>query len=185
MASLETTQIAPLTLWEDGSIRIGSSRVTLDSVVREFTGGATAEQIQDDFPTLSLREIYGAIAYYLDHEDRVEEYLQRRDEEAVQVRRETEDRPRSDMLRRRIRERFMQAPKGPHVISRRFQPADRIAEQITPTPTGLTKPQSGPFRAGPSFRLIPWVFTHGYSRFAPSGQPAAAGNLAEEMYKFR
>ena len=106
MASLETTQIAPLTLWEDGSIRIGSSRVTLDSVVREFTGGATAEQIQDDFPTLSLREIYGAIAYYLDHEDRVEEYLQRRDEEAVQVRRETEDRPRSDALRRRIRERY-------------------------------------------------------------------------------
>jgi len=79
--------------------------VTLDSVVREFTSGATVEQIQDDFPTLSLREIYGAIAYYLDHEDRVEEYLQRRDEEAVQVRRETEDRPRSDALRRRIRER--------------------------------------------------------------------------------
>ena len=105
MASLETTQVAPLTLWEDGSIRVGSSRVTLDSVVREFTSGATVEQIQDDFPTLSLREIYGAIAYYLDHEDRVEEYLQRRDEEAVQVRRETEDRPRSDALRRRIRER--------------------------------------------------------------------------------
>jgi len=95
-----------LTLWEDGSIRVGSSRVTLDSVVREFTSGATVEQIQDDFPTLSLREIYGAIAYYLDHEDRVEEYLQRRDEEAVQVRRETEDRPRSDALRRRIRERY-------------------------------------------------------------------------------
>ena len=106
MASLETTQIAPLTLWEDGSIRVGSSRVTLDSVVREFTSGATVEQIQDDFPTLSLREIYGAIAYYLDHEDRVEEYLQRRDEEAVQVRRETEDRPRSGALRRRIRERY-------------------------------------------------------------------------------
>ena len=113
MASLETTQTAPLTLWEDGSIRIGSSRVTLDSVVREFTGGATAEQIQDDFPTLSLREIYGAIAYYLEHEDRVEEYLQRRDQEAVQVRRETEDRPRSDALRRRIRERYAELKTKP------------------------------------------------------------------------
>ena len=105
MASLETTQIAPLTLWEDGSIRIGSSRVTLDSVVREFTGGATAEQIQDDFPTLSLREIYGAIFYYLDHADQVQEYLRRRDQEADQIRSETEDRPRIDALRRRIRER--------------------------------------------------------------------------------
>jgi uncharacterized protein (DUF433 family) len=106
MASLDTSQIAPLTLWEDGSIRIGSSRVTLDSVVGEFTGGATAEQIQDDFPTLSLREIYGAIAYYLEHEEQVKEYLRRRDHEAAQVREETEDRPRSDALRRRIRERY-------------------------------------------------------------------------------
>ena len=105
MASLETTQVAPLTLWEDGSIRVGSSRVTLDSVVREFTSGATVEQIQDDFPTLSLREIYGAISYYLGNEDQVEEYLRRRDQEAAQLRSETEDRPRIDALRRRIRER--------------------------------------------------------------------------------
>ena len=105
MASLETTQVAPLTFWEDGSIRIGSSRVPLDSVVHEFTGGATAEQIQDDFPTLSLREIYGAIYYYLGNEDQVEEYLRRRDQEAAQLRSETEDRPRIDVLRRRIRER--------------------------------------------------------------------------------
>lgn len=94
-----------MTFWEDGSIRIGSSRVPLDSVVHEFTGGATAEQIQDDFPTLSLREIYGAISYYLGNEDQVEEYLRRRDQEAAQLRSETEDRPRIDALRRRIRER--------------------------------------------------------------------------------
>jgi hypothetical protein len=73
--------------------------------VHEFTGGATAEQIQDDFPTLSLREIYGAISYYLGNEDQVEEYLRRRDQEAAQLRSETEDRPRIDALRRRIRER--------------------------------------------------------------------------------
>jgi uncharacterized protein (DUF433 family) len=105
MASLETTLIAPLTLWEDGSIRIGSSRVTLDTVLHEFKSGATAEQIQDDFPTLSLREVYGAISYYLEHEDQVEEYLRCRDQEAAQVRAEVEDRPRIDALRRRLRER--------------------------------------------------------------------------------
>ena len=106
MASLETTQIAPLTLWEDGSIRIGRSRVTLDCIVHEFASGSTAEQIQDDFPTLSLREIYGAISYYLDHEDQVEEYLRRRDQEADKIRHEIEDRPRVDALRRRIGERY-------------------------------------------------------------------------------
>jgi len=108
MSALETTQTAPLTLWEDGSIRIGSSRVTLDSVVHEFIQGATAEQIQDDFPSLSLREIYGAISYYLEHEDRVGEYLRRREQEAQRVRAEVEDRPRVEALRRRVRERYAQ-----------------------------------------------------------------------------
>ena len=106
MATLDTTQVAPLTFWEDGSIRIGTSRVPLDSVVREFTAGATAEQIQDDYPTLSVREIYGAISFFLDHESQMEEYLRRRDEEASQVRGASEDRPRIDALRKRIRERY-------------------------------------------------------------------------------
>lgn len=108
MSSLETTQTAPLKLWEDGSIRVGSSRVPLDSIVHEFTRGATAEQIQDDFPSLSLREIYGAISYYLERQGQVEEYLHRRETEAAQVRSQVEDPPRIDALRRRIRERMGQ-----------------------------------------------------------------------------
>jgi uncharacterized protein (DUF433 family) len=108
MRVLETTQTAPLTLWEDGSIRIGSSRVTLDSVVHEFIQGSTAEQIQDDFPSLSLREIYGAISYYLEHEDRISKYLRRREDEAQKVRAEVEDRARGATLRRCVRERYGQ-----------------------------------------------------------------------------
>lgn len=108
MSPLETTHAAPLTLWEDGSIRVGISRVTLDSIVHEFMEGATAEQIQDDFPSLSLREIYGAISYYLENEEHVGEYLQRREDEARKVRVETENRPRSEALRRRVRERYEQ-----------------------------------------------------------------------------
>ena len=104
MAAFDTTQTAPLTFWEDGSIRIGSSRVPLDSVVHEFNTGATAEQIQDDFPSLSLREIYGAISYYLEHQERVEEYLRRREQQAEQVRRAVEDPARADALRQRVHE---------------------------------------------------------------------------------
>ncbi len=108
MKSLETTPTAPLTLWEDGSIRVGSSRVPLDSIVHEFTRGATAEQIQDDFPSLSLREIYGAISYYLERQDQVEEYLRRREEEAAKVRSQMDSPLKFDELRRRIRERIVQ-----------------------------------------------------------------------------
>jgi hypothetical protein len=81
--------------------------VPLDTIVHEFKGGATAEQIQDDFPSLSLREIYGAISYYLERQDQVEEYLRRREEEAANVRSEVEDPPRIDALRRRVRERIV------------------------------------------------------------------------------
>ena len=72
-----------------------------------------AEQIQDDFPSLSLREIYGAISYYLEHEDRVSEYLRRREEEAGRVRAETEDRPRIEALRRRVREQYVELKAKP------------------------------------------------------------------------
>ena len=113
MATLEMMHAAPLKLWDDGSIRVGSSRVTLDSVVHEFTGGATAEQIQDDFPSLSLREIYGAISYYLEHQTQIEDYLHQREQEATRVRAEVEDRPRADALRRRIRERSAQLKPAP------------------------------------------------------------------------
>ena len=87
--------------------------MTLDTVVHQFRSGATAEQIQDDFPTLSLREIYGSISYYLEHEEQVEEYLRRRDEEADRVRREVEDKPSADALRRRIRERYLRLTGKP------------------------------------------------------------------------
>jgi uncharacterized protein (DUF433 family) len=109
VAHFDTTQTAPLTLWDDGSIRIGDSRVPIDTVVHEFESGSTAEQIQDDFPSLSLREIYGTISYYLDHGDRLQEYLLRREQEAAEVRREVEDPARAGAMRRRIREQNAQS----------------------------------------------------------------------------
>jgi uncharacterized protein (DUF433 family) len=65
MPTLDTTQAVPLSLGDDGTIRVTGSRATLDSVVHQCKQGASAEQIQDDFPSLSLRDIYSAIAYYL------------------------------------------------------------------------------------------------------------------------
>ena len=62
-----------------------------------------------------------------------------------------------------------QAPEGPPVSSRRFQPADNVAMRITPTPTGLNGSPAppGPIRF---FCLVSVGCTHGYSRFAPLGQ---------------
>ena len=67
---------------EGGTLRVGNSRVSLDSVVYAFNRGEDARQIQQSFDTLSLAEIHAAIAYYLHHKSDVDEYLERREDES-------------------------------------------------------------------------------------------------------
>lgn len=55
--------------------RIKDTRVALDSVIYQFQQGRSPEAIQDAFPALSLSQVYGAIAFYLDHESEIDEYL--------------------------------------------------------------------------------------------------------------
>ena len=111
MVALETTQAVPLTLGEDGTIRITGSRVTLESVIHQFKNGATAEQIQEDFPSLKLGDIYSAIAYYLRHSAAVEEYLSQQDTAAAETRQEIESHQDTSALRERLRRRRMAAVK--------------------------------------------------------------------------
>ncbi len=105
MRQLTFTQTAPLNQDADGAVRVTGSRITLDTLVAAFKKGATAEQIQDSFPSLSLRQIYGAIFYYLDHQADVEEYLKERQDEADAIRREIESRPEYAEFRERLRQR--------------------------------------------------------------------------------
>lgn len=105
MLELETMQTVPLTRWEDGSVRVAGSRVTLDVIVHNYKQGATAEQIQEDFPTLALRDVYRAIAYYLDHAEAVEAYLCERRRKAAEIRQTLESEFPATALRERIRAR--------------------------------------------------------------------------------
>jgi uncharacterized protein (DUF433 family) len=72
MVALESTQTVPLSAWQDGSIRITGSRVTLDSIIHCYKLGETPEQIADSFPPTPLNDIYSAITYYLTHTEAVE-----------------------------------------------------------------------------------------------------------------
>lgn len=60
---------------ENGVRRVGTSRVMLDSIVAAFEQGHSAEIIQQQYPALSLEEVYGAITYFLSHAAEVKEYL--------------------------------------------------------------------------------------------------------------
>jgi uncharacterized protein (DUF433 family) len=59
----------------DGGLYISGARVSLDSVVIHFQEGASSARIADSFPTLQLWQVYGAINYYLEHEEAVRDYL--------------------------------------------------------------------------------------------------------------
>lgn len=102
---LTFNQTVPLQQDQTGTVRVAGSRVTLDTLVAVFKKGATAEQIQDSFPSLSLRQIYGTIAYYLDHQDDVETYLRDRQAEAEAIRLQIESQPQYKEFREKIRRR--------------------------------------------------------------------------------
>jgi uncharacterized protein (DUF433 family) len=55
--------------------RVAGTRVALDSIVRRFWEGDTPESIVQSFPVLTLEQVYGAIAYYLRHQDSIDSYL--------------------------------------------------------------------------------------------------------------
>jgi uncharacterized protein (DUF433 family) len=69
-------QPVPIQLDRDGVARIGGTRVTLDTITTVFQQGATPEEIAQEFPVVSLTDVYAVIAFYLGHRQEVEAYLE-------------------------------------------------------------------------------------------------------------
>jgi len=90
---LEKNITLPLVVTEQGTIRIKGSRVSLDSIVHHFKLGATAEQIVQSFPSLSLSDVYSSIAYYLTHRQEVETYLEEQKVAADNLQNQLESNP--------------------------------------------------------------------------------------------
>ncbi len=97
---------------EHGVMRIGNSRVMLNSIVAGFEQGHSPETLQQPYPALRLEEVYGAITYYLAHTDEVHAYLKRQDElwEAWRAKSATRSSPVVERLRAL---RAAEAPKHP------------------------------------------------------------------------
>jgi uncharacterized protein (DUF433 family) len=65
----------------NGGYYVAGTRISLDSVVYAFNEGKSPEAIQEDFPLLKRAQVYGAIAFYLDHQQEIDEYLARTERE--------------------------------------------------------------------------------------------------------
>ena len=67
MSLLVTSEPVPLVTDLDGVIRVGATRVTLDTVIAAFQEGMTAEGIVEQYPSLRLADVYSVIGYFLRH----------------------------------------------------------------------------------------------------------------------
>ncbi len=102
---LAPTMTIPITVSEEGTIRVGQTRVRLDTVVYAFNEGYTAEEVVAQFPTLDLTDVYAVIAYYLANRPTIDAYIAERAEKAEALRREIEGRPEYQAFRQNLLQR--------------------------------------------------------------------------------
>lgn len=105
---IDTFQTVFLTKTDDGTIRIGKTRVSLESVVHQFSLGATAEEIAQKFPALKLAEVYAVIAYFLNNHEQVAKYVldQEAESDVIQAGIDAKYQSQTTELRRRILARW-------------------------------------------------------------------------------
>lgn len=98
----------PLATDADGVIRVGGTRVTLDTVLYAHHQGAPPEEIVEQYDSLKLADVYVVISYYLQNRAEVDEYLRQRRELVERVRQMNE--ARFDPVG--IRERLLTRRRG-------------------------------------------------------------------------
>ena len=86
----------------NGGYYLTESRVSLASIIYEYREGAAPETIRQNFPTLSLEQIHGAIAFYLCHQEQADAYLRDLEKEWEEL--ESSAKPASAELQQRLDE---------------------------------------------------------------------------------
>lgn len=107
------TEPVPLRTDPHGAIRVGGTRVTLDTVIAAHERGERPEDIVRQFDVLHLDDVYAVLAYYLRHREAVDAYLREREAAAAALRAEVESRCPPDGLRTRLLARQGQEQSQP------------------------------------------------------------------------
>jgi uncharacterized protein (DUF433 family) len=83
----------------NGGYFVSGTRVSLDSIVYAYRLGESAESIRQNFPSLSLVQVYGAITFYLLNQHTVDAYLTEAEKEWDEFAR---DHPLPEELRQKL-----------------------------------------------------------------------------------
>jgi uncharacterized protein (DUF433 family) len=100
----------PLRTDEHGVIRVGDTRVRLNTVITAWKQGDSPEQIVENFDVLDLADVYAVISYYLNHRPEVEQYLE-------------QNQHQGERLRAEIERRFPPSGIREHLLARRGEKA--------------------------------------------------------------
>jgi uncharacterized protein (DUF433 family) len=68
-----------------GRLRVEGTRITVNQIVTCYKHGYSPEEIADQYPNLSLAQVYTALAYYHANKESVEHDLDAEREEAEQL----------------------------------------------------------------------------------------------------
>jgi uncharacterized protein (DUF433 family) len=103
----------PLEVDPSGTVRVGGTRLTLETVVGAFKRGESPDEIAAAFPGLELADVYAVITYYLRHRAEVEDYLGAQEAKAARIRRKIEARQGDQRgLRERLLDRRAEQQRG-------------------------------------------------------------------------
>ncbi|MEW6368660.1 MAG: DUF433 domain-containing protein [Acidobacteriota bacterium] len=106
------TEAMPLQTDQDGSVRVGNTRVTIEILVGAFNDGFSPEEIVAQYPVLDLADVYAVIGYYLRHRSEIDAYVAERARGAMDIRRTIEASFPPHGIRERLLARRGDAPIG-------------------------------------------------------------------------
>lgn len=88
MVELDTTLTLPFRQIPDGTIRIGDTRVSLETIIDSYLSGQRPEEIHSGFPFIDLADIHAIIAFYLKNRETVDRYLAEQEADSQRILRE-------------------------------------------------------------------------------------------------
>ena len=94
----------------EGGYYLRGTRVSLDSIVHGFREGQSPETILEDFDTLTLEQVYGAITFYLSAQPEIDVYMVRQAKRWRELKQNTPPLPLE--LRERLENARKQQPVG-------------------------------------------------------------------------
>ncbi len=117
MVELDNTLTPPFRQIPDGTIRIGDTRVSLETIIDSHLLGQRPEEIHSGFPFIDLADIHAIIAYYLKNREAVDRYLAEQEADSQRILAELAEIPGNAEKREALKSRAVRQALIPDDLS--------------------------------------------------------------------